>query len=183
MARKTDLSISQWPMPRHVPDRAALERMAVRFPQLEIETAETYLALLTASTELHRALSKHYAAHGLPSGRFVVMVSLLNAPNQTATPSELADQLGVTRSTMTGLLDSLEREGLLERLPVSPDDRRCRAVRLTPAGVRKMEAVMPDHLQRVSALMKPLKPSERKTLARLLATIMKGLEALNHANE
>jgi hypothetical protein len=46
-----------------------------------------------------------------------------------------------------------------------------------------MEAVMPDHLRRVSALMKPLKSSERKTLVRLLASVMKGLEALNHANE
>jgi len=48
-------------------------------------------------------------------------------------PSELGDRLIVTRATVTGLLDSLERRGYVERSP-NPSDRRSLTVALTPAG-------------------------------------------------
>jgi DNA-binding MarR family transcriptional regulator len=49
-------------------------------------------------------------------------------------PSELGERLIVTRSTVTGLLDSLERRGYVTR-SANPDDRRSVTVELTPAGV------------------------------------------------
>jgi DNA-binding MarR family transcriptional regulator len=48
-------------------------------------------------------------------------------------PSELGARLIVTRATVTGLVDSLERYGLAERSP-NPADRRSLLVSITPAG-------------------------------------------------
>jgi DNA-binding MarR family transcriptional regulator len=48
-------------------------------------------------------------------------------------PSELGDWMIVTRATVTGLLDSLERRGFVER-SANPADRRSLIVELTPAG-------------------------------------------------
>ena len=48
-------------------------------------------------------------------------------------PSELGERLIVTRATVTGLLDSLERRGLVRR-SAHPTDRRSLVVELTPAG-------------------------------------------------
>ena len=49
-------------------------------------------------------------------------------------PSELGERLIVTRATVTGVVDSLERRGYVLRSP-NPNDRRGIMVELTPAGL------------------------------------------------
>ena len=48
-------------------------------------------------------------------------------------PHDLGGELGVTARNVTGLVDALEHDGLVERLP-HPSDRRATLVRLTVAG-------------------------------------------------
>jgi len=50
------------------------------------------------------------------------------------TPSELGERLIVTRATVTGVLDSLERSRFVRRSP-NPADRRSLVVEITPAGL------------------------------------------------
>jgi MarR family transcriptional regulator, organic hydroperoxide resistance regulator len=56
------------------------------------------------------------------------------------TVRELLAATGQRPSTLTGVLDRLERRGLLERVP-HPSDRRALQAQLTPAGVRARSAV------------------------------------------
>ena len=49
-------------------------------------------------------------------------------------PSELGERLIVTRATVTGLIDSLERRSFVRRSP-NPADRRSLLVEITPAGL------------------------------------------------
>src|SRR3990170_1284640 len=49
-------------------------------------------------------------------------------------PSEIGGRLIVTRATVTGLLDSLERRGLVKR-STNPADRRSLLVEITPDGL------------------------------------------------
>jgi DNA-binding MarR family transcriptional regulator len=51
----------------------------------------------------------------------------------TMPPSELGDRLQVTRATVTGVVDSLERRGFVRRA-ANPADRRSLLLELTPAG-------------------------------------------------
>lgn len=53
-------------------------------------------------------------------------------------PSELGDRLIVTRATVTGLLDSLERHGFVSRT-ANPVDRRSLVVDITPAGLTVLQ--------------------------------------------
>jgi len=55
-------------------------------------------------------------------------------------PSELSEGLIVTRATVTGLLDSLERRGFVKR-SVNPADRRSLVVEITPAGLSVVQQV------------------------------------------
>jgi len=89
-------------------------------------------------------------------------------------PSELSDRLIVTRATMTGLLDSLERRGHLRRVP-HPSDRRSILVEITPQG-RKAA----DELRRVihaaeAGWLGGLSPNELRTLTRLLHKLQDGI--------
>ena len=52
---------------------------------------------------------------------------------------ELADALACTRATITGIVDTLEKKGLVTRTP-HPDDRRSMLVKLTAEGKRLLQA-------------------------------------------
>jgi DNA-binding MarR family transcriptional regulator len=86
------------------------------------------------------------------------------------TPAELAEAAGVTRATMTGLIDTLERDGLVTREP-DPHDRRMLSVRITPKADAFLRQFLPQHFRVMNALMSTLSENERKTLVRLLAKI------------
>jgi DNA-binding MarR family transcriptional regulator len=88
------------------------------------------------------------------------------------TPAELAEAAGVTRATMTGLVDTLERDGLVRREP-NPDDRRMMSVELTSAGEEFIRRMLPGHFQLMAALMQPLTDEERKTLVGLLHKVLR----------
>jgi DNA-binding MarR family transcriptional regulator len=89
----------------------------------------------------------------------------------------LAEHAGVTRATMTGLVDTLERDGLVTRAP-DPDDRRMMSVQLTAKGEGRLKEILPDYFARIAALMKPLSENERKTLLRLLLKVLQHAEQL-----
>jgi len=55
-------------------------------------------------------------------------------------PSELGERLIVTRATVTGLLDSLERRGFVKR-STNPADRRSLVVEITPDGLAVLQAL------------------------------------------
>ncbi len=87
------------------------------------------------------------------------------------TPAELADMAGVTRATMTGLVETLERDGFVRREP-APGDRRMMSVHLTPRGETLLKELLPPHFRLMGAIMAPLTHEERKQLVRLLAKIL-----------
>jgi DNA-binding MarR family transcriptional regulator len=55
-------------------------------------------------------------------------------------PSDLGERLIVTRATVTGLLDSLERRGFVKR-STNPADRRSLVVEITPDGLVVLQAL------------------------------------------
>ena len=71
--------------------------------------------------------------YALSEGRFILL--LLNAASDGLAPNELAERAGVSRATVTGLLDGLEREAMIER-HINEDDRRALCIRLTRKGKR-----------------------------------------------
>ena len=73
--------------------------------------------------------------------------------SKTSTPSILAEKAGVSRATMTGLLDGLEQGHLIERL-LTKADRRSTFIKLTEAGQAKLDIVMPDYYSRLRECMK-----------------------------
>jgi DNA-binding MarR family transcriptional regulator len=87
---------------------------------------------------------------------------------------ELAQRLGVDRSVMVGLLDTLEHAGLVARKP-NPTDRRERAIALTPAGRKRLTEIQ-ARLQRASEhVLAPLSARQRDTFLNALHTIVANL--------
>jgi DNA-binding MarR family transcriptional regulator len=169
---------------KDLPRYECLLEAAKEIPNLDPSAAEAFLHLLRTGDEAFGLSDVHMAEHSISHGRFGVLMLLWRSRQPRAakllgadeclpgprTPAELADAAGVTRATMTGLIDTLERDGLVKREP-DPDDRRMMSVLLTAKGERFLNDFLPGHFKLISGLMAPLSEPERKTLVRLLGKI------------
>ena len=99
-----------------------------------------------------------------------MLLFLLDVAPDGLAPNALAEQAGVTRATVTGLLDGLEREGLIER-HANAEDRRALCIRLTSKGKQLASTVIDQHGRWIAGLFGNLSVDERKQLAALLEKV------------
>jgi DNA-binding MarR family transcriptional regulator len=169
----------QYLMLQKLPRYECLQALTKQYPELDPTAVDAFLHLLRAADELLSAREQSLGRFDLSCGRFTVMMQLLDKETNTLlarTPAELAEVAGVARATMTGLVDTLERDGLVRRAP-DPKDRRMMSVTLTPKGHHVITQVLPDHFRMMGGMMSPLTEPERKTLVRLLAKILQAKNA------
>ena len=108
---------------RDLPTPDILRRFAQRYPDADVTAVTGFLTLLRTATELSQALDAFLARHGLLQGRWWVLILLFREETLESSPSVLAEKAGVTRATMTGLIDGLERDGLVQRVFDTADRR------------------------------------------------------------
>lgn len=181
---------------KDLPRYECLLEAAKEFPDLDPSAAEAFLNLLQTGDEVFDVTNHNLGEHNISQGRFGVLMLLWRSAQPRVaklmgddeciggpcTPAGLAEAAGVTRATMTGLIDTLERDGFVKRQP-DPDDRRQMSVSLTPRGEKFLHAFLPGHFKTIATLMSPLSETERKTLVRLLGKIQQEAAILNPRRE
>jgi DNA-binding MarR family transcriptional regulator len=105
---------------------------------------------------------------GLQDFEFATLHHLLvrDTPGH-ASPTDLADDLGISGAGMTGRLDALEKTGWIQRHPQA-DDRRRVDVEVTQEGIEIWRKAMHLRGQEDEATLLALTPEEKATLAALL---------------
>lgn len=164
-------------MLKDLPRFECLLRAADRCPTLQPSACDAYLNLLRTGDEVFAVVERFLTGHEISHGGFTVLMLLgmgCDEGGEPATPAALAEQAGVTRATMTGLIDTLEKDGLVVRQP-DAQDRRTIHVGLTRAGRKMLDRMLPDYFQRVADILRPLSEAERKQLVRLLQKVQAGL--------
>ena len=156
---------------RDLPKYDAIRARAARYPEVDAGAVEAFLTLLRTGADVLSALEKFLATHNLSQGSWTVLMVLNRDPLVTLMPSELADKCGVTRATMTGLLDGLERQRLLRREPDTVD-RRTLQVRLTAAGIDRLDGMTHDYYRRVALLMRDLDDEAKRQMSQMLLTVL-----------
>jgi DNA-binding MarR family transcriptional regulator len=99
---------------------------------------------------VHAALERELdaeliAAHGLALSSYEVLLTVADAPEERMRMSEIADSVLLSRSGVTRLVDRLERDRLVERVPCEDDARGQYAV-LTTRGRETFDAARATHL-------------------------------------
>jgi DNA-binding MarR family transcriptional regulator len=151
---------------------------AVR-PDLDVSPVGVFGRLRRASSLALRELESFLRPHNLSSGTFDVLANLRRGgPPFQKTPSELAASTLLTTGAITGRLDVLTQEGLIERVP-HPRDRRVMYARLTAAGAELIDHVFSTHLEREHRILTRLTAKERDQLANGLAALERALAAEN----
>jgi DNA-binding MarR family transcriptional regulator len=89
--------------------------------------------------------------------------------------SDLGDELGVTARNVTTLVDGLEGEGLVRRVPHATD-RRATVIELTAAGVATATALLQSFTEKTAALFRDLSAADQGELLRLVDALLAALQ-------
>lgn len=169
-------------MLKDLPRYECLLQAAQRYPSLDPSATDAFLNLLRTGDAVFASEAKFLADRGISQGRFTVLMLLNRGCNHHFTPASLAEASGVTRATMTGLLDTLEKDHLTNR-ESDPRDRRTIHVTLTPKGKTLIDSLLPDYFRCVAEIIQPLDEVERTMLVGLLHKIQQGLAPREPAEE
>ncbi len=165
---------------KDLPTDTTLHEFSRRYPNMNPSAIKTCAELLRTGSELLTAFETMLGNHGLSQGRFLILIVMNRNPDDEVSPSSLSEKVGVRRATMTGLLDKLERDDLIERL-AHQRDRRKIAVRLTSKARQVLAEMLPDYYRSIAKIMANLTEKERLELMTLLGKVNRGLSSLSGA--
>jgi DNA-binding MarR family transcriptional regulator len=112
----------------------------------------------------------------LDYGQFLFLIAICDAPDGIR-GSELAEGLGVHKSTASRAIAALEKLGLVSRVP-DPDDGRAQLLVAEPEARAKLEAYRKRSHQRFSAIISGWTDDDISTFARSLARLNDAAEQI-----
>ena len=145
--------------------------------RLTTAVPEAWIRLLRAHATLTREMDANLqSAHGLTINDYEVLLALARAPEGRMRRVDLAEEILLTQSGITRLLQGLERSGLVERAACD-SDRRVVYAQLTEAGHRRLREAGRTHLDDIRSLVSArFDDDELATLASLLSRLVEGDE-------
>jgi len=153
-------------------ERKVLERLG--HLDLDFQAMWAVSNLFRASTAVRRHMESHVlAADRLSWTAFTGLWVLWVWGEMEA--REFARAVGISRSTSTGVLSTLERRGLARRRRDAADGRVVVAS-LTPAGRRKIESLFPRFNEQEAEVARPLTSGQQEKLAAMLRRLLRSVD-------
>src|SRR5919198_4258449 len=137
----------------------------------DISHREAITALRNAAKQLHVAQERWAERQGLSEGRLGLLMVLNRFGQEGINLGRLAELLRVTPRNVTGLVDHLEKAGLVERVD-DPDDRRAVRARLTGAGRQRIESIWKPTLDKQFPLTRGFTKEELVQLRHLCLKLL-----------
>jgi DNA-binding MarR family transcriptional regulator len=141
-----------------------------------LSNQSTGVRAFTALLRAHAATTRRLSAllmedHGLTISDYEVLLRLARAPDRRMRRVDIAEEVLLTASGITRLLEGLERSGYVERGSCESDRRVVYAV-LTEAGRAKLRAASATHLTQIDELFaERFGESELETVGDLLSRL------------
>jgi DNA-binding MarR family transcriptional regulator len=129
--------------------------------------AETWESLFRAQVAVMRKLQAGPAFKALAVNEYDVLFTLSRCPSGGLRLNELNDHVLLSQSSLSRLVERLEKRGLVERTP-APDDGRGILITLTEAGWELQKQIGREHVRDIAAIVAPaLTAGEQQELLRL----------------
>ena len=163
--------------PRHRDDPLVRVHAAfdTEFPDGSGLATECFLNLGRVAVAMLAELGRLLDRFGVPSYTSFNALTVLAGAGEPIPPSTVANRMVVTRPTVTGILDTLERLGLVTRSRHGSDGRM-RLVSLTDAGRDLVEHALPEVHRFEVNLLSDLDRAQQRILLDALAAIAARLE-------
>jgi DNA-binding MarR family transcriptional regulator len=154
---------------------AAMRRAVVEMGGAgSVEVLEALAALRLAAKRIHDAMERFAEGHSLSESRLRVLTRLCHRPSGQLPLGALAEGMDVTPRTMTDIIDVLERDGLVKRVP-DPADRRSVQAVITEAGLERINAMRRDATAKQAAVAKGFTADQLVQLRHLCLLLVRNL--------
>lgn len=141
---------------------------------LAAASATPALTTIRELVRAYQAFSSYSEAfvrqYDLTPAQFDVIATLGNTLGMSM--GDIGDKTLITKGTLTGVVDRLEKKGLVTR-EVPPENRRSVIVKLTPSGTQLFEQAFPAHIHDIQQHLEALDVSEMELLRVLLSRLGK----------
>ena len=148
------------------------------YPGASAKATETVMNLVFTADLLLKRIAGLLKPFDLTPASALVLSALADSAHPMA-PHEIAERLIISRATVTGLIDSLERRGYALRVP-HPTDRRMLTVELTDSGRVVAHAFRPIVHLNQKAWLQGLSEADQD---RLIATLHRVQSSLSQESE
>ncbi|MFJ8461664.1 MarR family winged helix-turn-helix transcriptional regulator [Lysinibacillus xylanilyticus] len=139
------------------------------------EDAKLGLMLLWLSDYVLDVMDIDLAPFGITESKLDLLILLTLHDERRATPSAIAERLGITRASATSMIDWLEKRNLVVRNH-SKEDRRKIYVSLTEEGRTFVAKILPTYWSSCASNMIDLEPDERKVFEKLVNKLLKSIQ-------
>jgi DNA-binding MarR family transcriptional regulator len=132
---------------------------------IETMEHECLLNIFYTATMLHKASYAYFRQYGITDAQFNVLIQLRYAKQRGLSQIDLGRRLVVNKADMTGIIDRLEKAGLVGRED-HPKDRRINIIKITRKGRGMVDKVEPGYFEGVNKLMSGMPKGDMKTIIR-----------------
>jgi DNA-binding MarR family transcriptional regulator len=137
-----------------------------RYPDASARATECVMNLVYTTDLMLKRISGLLQPFDLTPASGLV-ISMLADSELPLPPNKIADRLIISRATVTGLVDSLERRGYVKRIP-NPSDRRSLLVKPTESGRQVANAFRPIVHRHQKEWLEGLGEKEQQRLINML---------------
>ena len=159
------------------PAPTVMEALRKRFSGPDLPALDVVFALRVTAQQVDNAMTEWMAGTAGTPARFQIL-ALLWASEASGVPhKEIVKALEVTRATVSGLMTSLERDGLVKS-SVDRDDRRNLIATLTSRGRTIVEKAIDSNVTSLRAVSTTLSADQLETLTSLLQRLRQSFIAV-----
>ena len=135
-----------------------------------------WIKLARASSTFNKLTTDNIRTFGLTEPQFAVLECLGHLGPMKL--SVLSKKMLVSSGNITCVVDNLENDGLVERIP-SKEDRRAILVQLTSQGEKKFDDIFVKHAEYITSVSSVLGEKEQEMLAGLLKKLGLSLQEMH----
>jgi DNA-binding MarR family transcriptional regulator len=151
-------------------------KLEAMFSELDVAFLMDFGRTMLMMHTLMVLTESYFQTIGTSKGRFFILVRLLMEDTpQGQSISELRPFYPITYAAMSGVLDTLEKDGMVQRMP-NPTDRRKVNIRITNTGRNFMMDFFPKHLEYLKDISTLLTDDDRAILPNILKKLISGFE-------
>lgn len=146
------------------------------FPEAEPISLYSNLLFRKVATDIEIHYDNFFAKYDLSPGRFTLLMLLKKKP-EGLMPSELAQKVGVTQATISGLINSLEKAELVAR-ETHIKDGRAFVIKLTDKGQDLLKKIAPEWYPKIMNFWGQFTAEEKTKLNALLERMSQNIHLL-----
>ncbi len=135
--------------------------------------------LVNVSEAIIKAADRFFAKFEVTTAQYDILV-ILKYSKRKLTQSDLGINRVVSRSNITGILDRLEKIGMVKR-EGSADDRRIKHISITKKGLDVIDKAEGKYFENVKNLVWFLDEKDKKGLVEILDRLERGLRRAEDA--